>query len=79
MLHSRGKMTARRKLFRLLPQRYGWRKLVPALLFVSTGTERHQRCEELPANGAWLFIYFKEPANQGIYLALSRDGYSTRH
>jgi hypothetical protein len=25
--------------------------------------------------GAWLFIYFKEPANQGIYFALSRDGY----
>lgn len=24
--------------------------------------------------GAWLFAYFKEPANQGIYLALSRDG-----
>jgi len=26
-------------------------------------------------NGAWLFIYFKEPGNQGIYFALSRDGY----
>ena len=25
--------------------------------------------------GAWLFIYFKEPGNQGIYFALSRDGY----
>jgi hypothetical protein len=25
--------------------------------------------------GAWLFAYFKEPGNQGIYLALSRDGY----
>jgi len=25
--------------------------------------------------GAWLFAYFQEPANQGIYLALSRDGY----
>lgn len=24
--------------------------------------------------GAWLFAYFKEPGNQGIYLALSRDG-----
>ncbi|MDE3105463.1 MAG: glycoside hydrolase family 43 protein [Acidobacteriota bacterium] len=23
----------------------------------------------------WLFAYFKEPGNQGIYLALSRDGY----
>src|SRR5580698_5307391 len=27
------------------------------------------------ARGAWLFIYFKEPGNQGIYFALSRDGY----
>jgi len=27
------------------------------------------------SDGAWLFIYFKEPANQGIYFALSRDGY----
>lgn len=27
------------------------------------------------AQDAWLFAYFKEPANQGIYLALSRDGY----
>ena len=25
--------------------------------------------------GAWLFTYFKEPGSQGIYLALSRDGY----
>jgi len=24
---------------------------------------------------AWLFAYFKEPGSQGIYLALSRDGY----
>ncbi len=27
------------------------------------------------AKGAWLFIYFKEPGNQGIYFALSHDGY----
>lgn len=26
-------------------------------------------------HGAWVFAYFQEPANQGIYLALSRDGY----
>ena len=26
------------------------------------------------SHGAWLFAYFKEPGNQGIYLALSRDG-----
>jgi hypothetical protein len=24
--------------------------------------------------GAWLFAYFKDPADQGIYFALSRDG-----
>ena len=28
-----------------------------------------------PNPGAWLFVYFKEPGNQGIYFALSRDGY----
>lgn len=27
------------------------------------------------AKDAYLFAYFKEPGNQGIYLALSRDGY----
>ncbi len=26
--------------------------------------------------GAWIFAYFKEPGNQGIYFALSRDGYT---
>lgn len=26
------------------------------------------------SGGAWLFVYFKEPANQGIYFAISRDG-----
>src|SRR5438067_4787952 len=29
-----------------------------------------------PARGAIVFAYFKEPGNQGIYLALSRDGYT---
>jgi hypothetical protein len=29
---------------------------------------------EKKEKGAWLFAYFHEPANQGIYLALSRDG-----
>jgi hypothetical protein len=28
-----------------------------------------------PQQDAYLFAYFKEPGNQGIYLALSRDGY----
>ena len=27
-------------------------------------------------SGPYVFAYFKEPANQGIYLALSRDGYT---
>ena len=27
------------------------------------------------AQKAWVFAYFKEPGNQGIYLALSHDGY----
>jgi hypothetical protein len=26
--------------------------------------------------GAWVFAYFKEPGTQGIYFALSRDGYT---
>ena len=29
-----------------------------------------------PASGATVFAYFKEPGNQGIYFALSRDGYT---
>jgi hypothetical protein len=29
-----------------------------------------------PAPGSIVFAYFKEPGNQGIYLALSRDGYT---
>jgi hypothetical protein len=29
-----------------------------------------------PASGAIVFAYFKEPGNQGIYFALSRDGYT---
>lgn len=36
---------------------------------------RAQQTSASPTHGAWLFIYFKEPANQGIYFALSRDGY----
>ena len=28
------------------------------------------------AGGAYVFAYFKEPGTQGIYLALSRDGYT---
>ena len=29
-----------------------------------------------PAPGAIVFAYFKEPGNQGIYFALSQDGYT---
>ncbi|MHB1022924.1 MAG: glycoside hydrolase family 43 protein [Acidobacteriaceae bacterium] len=32
-------------------------------------------CQVALAKDAYLFAYFKEPGNQGIYLALSRDGY----
>lgn len=28
-----------------------------------------------PAQDAWVFAYFKEPGTQGIYLAISHDGY----
>jgi len=38
--------------------------LIAAFLFALTAT----------AQDAYLFAYFKEPGNQGIYLALSRDG-----
>ena len=32
-------------------------------------------CAQAQAPEQYLFAYFKEPANQGIYLAISRDGY----
>ena len=32
-------------------------------------------CSAAVAEDAYLFAYFKEPGSQGIYLALSRDGY----
>lgn len=32
-------------------------------------------CISVHAQKAWVFAYFKEPGDQGIYLALSRDGY----
>lgn len=34
------------------------------------------RAQAPAASGPYLFAYFKEPGNQGIYLALSRDGYT---
>ena len=38
-----------------------------------TANAKSQNAHE--SHGAWLFIYFKEPGSQGIYFALSRDGY----
>jgi hypothetical protein len=46
-----------------------------AFLTVACSTCAQQISTSAPdSHGAWLFIYFKEPANQGIYFALSRDG-----
>jgi len=44
-------------------------------LFACLGIVAAQRPTTTASRGAWLFIYFKEPGNQGIYFALSRDGY----
>jgi hypothetical protein len=32
--------------------------------------------QQKSGKGPWVFAYFKEPGTQGIYLALSRDGYT---
>lgn len=44
------------------------RFLTASLLFLSALHSIH-------AQKAWIFAYFKEPANQGIYFAISHDGY----
>jgi hypothetical protein len=49
--------------------------LLTAILLVAASTLRAQPASPPSPHGAWLFIYFKEPANQGVYFALSRDGY----
>ena len=46
------------------------RRAFAALLGASLLTAALARAEE-----PWVFAYFKEPGTQGIYLALSRDGY----
>jgi hypothetical protein len=53
------------------------RRFVAALLAFSAclATGSAQPPANALSHGAWLFIYFKEPGNQGIYFALSRDGY----
>jgi hypothetical protein len=44
------------------------------LLMVAASAVAEKKTTEKKEKGAWLFAYFHEPANQGIYLALSRDG-----
>ncbi|MGB0054380.1 MAG: hypothetical protein WBQ02_19190, partial [Terracidiphilus sp.] len=45
--------------------------ILPAMLGATQTAASHASPD---SHGAWLFIYFKEPGNQGIYFALSRDG-----
>ncbi|HEY4381926.1 MAG TPA: glycoside hydrolase family 43 protein [Acidobacteriaceae bacterium] len=46
--------------------------LVLAAVCISAGAQT----SSVPANGATVFAYFKEPGTQGVYFALSRDGYT---
>lgn len=46
-----------------------------ALLAMGTPFGGWAQAPAARTHGAWLFIYFKEPGSQGIYFALSRDGY----
>jgi hypothetical protein len=46
--------------------------LVLSACLAMAGAQAHAKTH---SHDAWLFIYFKEPGNQGIYFALSRDGY----
>jgi hypothetical protein len=48
-----------------------WMSLLVLLLVAASAMHAAAEKKE---KGAWLFAYFQEPANQGIYLALSRDG-----
>src|ERR1700677_3420957 len=41
---------------------------------ISATTSAAASAPSAASHGAWLFIYFKEPGNQGIYFALSHDG-----
>jgi hypothetical protein len=60
------------------------KRLLTLLLFAVTSSALAQPSAQLatdnqqPATpgGAWIFAYFKEPGNQGVYFALSRDGYT---
>ena len=44
------------------------------LLLAAVVASAAGQTQPTPSPGAWLFAYFQEPGNQGIYLALSRDG-----
>ena len=50
-------------------------QLTIVLLLAAIATRATEPQHAPQPHGAWLFIYFKEPGNQGIYFALSRDGY----
>jgi hypothetical protein len=52
------------------------RMLVGALLLAGLASSLSaQQTSATSSDGPWIFAYFKEPGNQGIYLALSHDGY----
>jgi hypothetical protein len=51
------------------------RLLIILLSFFGVRIAHTQPQRSTASHGAWLFIYFKEPGSQGIYFALSRDGY----
>jgi hypothetical protein len=50
------------------------RRLLLWILLFCSGSSAWAAKES--AGGAYVFAYFKEPGTQGIYLALSRDGYT---
>ncbi|MGB6744521.1 MAG: glycoside hydrolase family 43 protein [Terracidiphilus sp.] len=50
-------------------------RMIAALLLACCGLTIPNARAAHEQQGAWLFAYFKEPGSQGIYLALSRDGY----
>lgn len=52
------------------------RGLLCALAIIAGCASAHAQPASPPAQGPIVFAYFKEPGNQGIYLALSRDGYT---
>ena len=49
-------------------------KTLAILLLLCSAASAVARPKPAPEQGYWLFAYFIEPAKQGIYLAISRDG-----